>query len=90
MLFPIWAIWIWWLALIIALLLIWIGYRSALQAADVYGQLLEATFDVHRHLLYGAFHQTLPETSIEEKTRGEKLTYDLWYGPLYDLEADKN
>lgn len=80
MLFLIWMIWSWRLALLIALLLMWGGYRLALHSADIYGQLLEATFDVHRHLLYQALRWDLPEDSAGEKKQGEALMRYLWRG----------
>ena len=80
MLFLIWMIWSWWLALLIALLLMWGGYRLALQSADIYGQLLEATFDVHRHLLYQSLRWDLPKSAAEEKQQGVALTAYLWRG----------
>lgn len=69
-----------WLAIPIALLLMWGGYRLALNAADIYGQLIEATFDVHRHLLYEALRREIPKDAKEEMEAGLKLTKDLWRG----------
>jgi hypothetical protein len=79
-LFLIWMVWGEWLALLMALLLIWGGYRLALQSVDVYGQLLDATFDVHRHLLYQALHWQFPENPAEERKRGAEMTQYLWRG----------
>jgi len=79
-LFLIWTIWNGWLALLIAMLLMWGGYRLALHTADIYGQLLEATFDVHRHLLYQSLRWYLPEDATEEKKQGAALMRYLWRG----------
>jgi hypothetical protein len=76
-LFFFWII-IGWEAIIIGFILIIVGYISALQAAENYGELIEATFDVHRHLLYEAVNKNIPEQN--EKHYGEKLTQYLWRG----------
>lgn len=55
-------------------------YQLALQRADIYGQLLEATFDVNRHLLYQSLRWDLPEKVAEKKPQGAALTRYLWCG----------
>ncbi|AUI68946.1 hypothetical protein [Beggiatoa leptomitoformis] len=78
-LFFIWTIWSWF-APSIALFLICSGYLLALKAADIYGQLIEATFDVHRHLLYEALRLEMPKDPEAEKQAGLALTHYLWRG----------
>lgn len=79
LLFLAWSAWSW-LALAVALLMMWGGYRSAVQAADTYGQLLEAAFDVHRGLLYKSLRWPLPANPAAEKPQGAALTAYLWRG----------
>ena len=69
-----------WFALPIALFLIGWGYHLALDAAEIYGQLIEATFDMYRHLLYKALNRELPKDSEAERVAGLELTRYLWRG----------
>jgi hypothetical protein len=78
-LFFIWIIWSW-LAIPIAIVLMIVGYLFALKAADIYGQLIEATFDVHRGLLYKALNREIPKDPDKEKEAGLELTRYLWRG----------
>lgn len=68
-------------ALLLALPTAWFSYRMALSAAAVYVDLLEATFDVHRHLLYHSLRRKLPVNPAKEIQEGEALTQYLWRGP---------
>lgn len=79
-LFFIWMFINWWLASVIALLLMWGGYTLALKAADIYGQLIEATFDIHRELLYKALKREMPTDPSKERQAGLELTRYLWRG----------
>ncbi len=74
-----WAIWAWWAAPL-AGLLAWLGYRAALEAADGYATLVEATFAVHRFALYDALGLPRPSGPEEERRAGEALTRWLWTG----------
>jgi hypothetical protein len=80
--FAVWVVCAWWaplLALALALLL----YRTAvLAAAETYGDLLEATFDVHRSTLYDSVSWPRPATSAAEPAAGAALTAYLWRGTL--------
>lgn len=78
-LFFIWIMWSWF-AIPIALLLMWGGYKLALKAADIYGQLIEATFDIHRELLYKALKREMPTDPSKERQAGLELTRYLWRG----------
>ena len=63
LLFLLWTIWVWWVPVVAAVFAFW-AYRWALNAAAVYGDLLEAAFDLHRFALYEAMHFPMPkETS---------------------------
>lgn len=80
LLFLIWTFLAWWVPLL-ALPAAWVSYRMALSAAAVYVDLLESTFDVHRHLLYQALRVQLPKNPIREAEDGKKLTQYLWRAP---------
>lgn len=80
LLFLVWTPLAWW-APLLAIPVAWISYRMALSTAAVYVDLLEATFDVHRHLLYQALRVQLPKNPIKETDDGKKLTQYLWREP---------
>ncbi|MEA5467120.1 hypothetical protein [Leptothoe sp. PORK10 BA2] len=80
LLFLVWTPLAWW-APLLALPVAWFSYRIALSAAAVYVDLLEATFDVHRHLLYQSLRIKLPKNPIKEAEDGKKLTQYLWREP---------
>ena len=79
LLFVVWTFWAWW-ALPIGLAIAALAYRMVLGSAEVYGDLLESTFDVHRRLLYQAVEWPLPRTPAEERETGRALTEYLWRG----------
>jgi hypothetical protein len=56
------------------------AYRWMLYAAEVYGDLLEATFDLYRFALYRSLHWPLPPNPAAEKSCGAQLTAYLWRG----------
>jgi hypothetical protein len=51
-----------------------------LAAAQRYGELLEAAFDLYRASLYRALRWPLPATPAEEPAAGQELTRYLWRG----------
>ena len=53
----------------------------ALNTASVYLDLLEATFDVHRNLLYQSLRVKLPQNPLTESKDGKKLTQYPWREP---------
>ncbi|MBW4653289.1 MAG: hypothetical protein KME20_09700 [Kaiparowitsia implicata GSE-PSE-MK54-09C] len=57
------------------------AYQWAIAAARTYGDLIEAAFDLYRHLLYDALRWTLPPEPHIEKQVGRELTRYLWRGP---------
>ena len=81
LLFLVWTIWAWWVPLVTLVFAIW-AYRWALSAARVYGDLLEAAFDLYRFELYEALRFPLPKDTSEEKAKGEELTAYLFYGSV--------
>lgn len=80
LLFLVWTPLAWW-APLLAFSAAWLSYRMALQTASVYVDLLEATFDVHRHLLYQSLRVKLPQNPNHESEDGKKLTQYLWREP---------
>lgn len=48
--------------------------------AQTYGDLVEATFDVHRGLLYAHLRWPLPASPVEEKAAGLAVSTYLWRG----------
>ncbi len=80
LLFMVWTIWAWWAAPMGIIAAIFAYYSWALDAARNYGELIEATFDTHRHLLYQSLRWDLPDNPVEERQIGQKLTEYLWRG----------
>ena len=79
LLFIVWAIWAWWAAPV-GIISALFAYYWALDAASNYGELIEATFDLHRHLLYQSLRWNLPPDPNEERRVGQQLTEYLWRG----------
>jgi hypothetical protein len=80
MLFLIWGVWVWW-AFVAGLLVAFFAYYfSALSAAEVYGDLLEATFDLHRMKLYRELRWPAPTDPDSEKAHGKQLSEYLFRG----------
>jgi hypothetical protein len=80
LLFIVWTIWAWWAAPVGIISVIFVYYYWALDAARNYGELIEATFDLHRHLLYQSLRWNLPADPNEERRVGKDLTRYLWRG----------
>lgn len=78
-LFIVWSYWTIW-ALPIGVLAAAMTYRLMLHAAVVYGELLEATYDLHRPALYQALRWPLPQNPKDEQSKGKALTEYLWRG----------
>jgi len=81
LLFVLWSLVAWW-AVIPGLLVALLAYRWTLTQAKIYGDLLEASFDLHRFDLYKALHWPLPQNTLDEKEAGERLTFYLHRGYL--------
>ena len=58
----------------------WLAYGWMLNAAAVYGDLLESAFDLFRTLLYKSLRLPLPKNPTEESQLGKALTDYLWRG----------
>jgi hypothetical protein len=63
----------WW-AVPIGILSALFSYSWALDAASTYGELIEASFDLHRHLLYQSLRWNLPADPEVEHRVGQDLT----------------
>ena len=81
LLFLLWApvFCVWW-PLPLGLVTAWLSYRWMLQAAQVYGDLLESAFDLYRFQLYESLRWPMPKTPAQERAFGEKITDYLWHG----------
>ncbi|WP_414572265.1 hypothetical protein [Nostoc sp. CCY 9925] len=80
LLFIVWTFWAWWAAPVGIFSAIFIYRYWALEAARNYGELIEATFDLHRHLLYQSLRWNLPPDPNEERRVGRQLTEYFWRG----------
>lgn len=78
-LFLVWTVWSWWAAPV-GVLTALLAYRWMLSSAEVYGRLVESTFDLFRTSLYKSLRWPLPNHPGEEQQRGTALTAYLWRG----------
>lgn len=67
-------------AILVGLGAAWFAYGWMLDAAAVYGDLLESVFDLYRTLLYKSLRLPLPKNPTEELLSGKALTDYLWRG----------
>jgi hypothetical protein len=74
-----WGIWSWKI-IPVALLALLFAYNWAISAATTYADLIEASFDLYRHLLYQALDWQKPDDPNEERRVGQQLTEYLWRG----------
>jgi hypothetical protein len=74
-----WTVWAWWAAPV-GLLTALAAYRQVVRAAEVYGDLVESAFDLHRSALYESLRWPLPHNPAEEHQAGRALTDYLWRG----------
>lgn len=80
-LFLVWAaLGAWWAAPLGILSALLAYYNWAIAAAITYGDLIEASFDLYRHLLYESLRWNLPADPNEERRVGQQLTEYLWRG----------
>lgn len=86
LLFLAWTSWSWW-ALLVSGFVMWAAYRWMQQASLIYGQLVQASFDMYRHSLYKALRWPLPQNPAQEVEEGKKLTAYLWRGAMGDYPA---
>jgi hypothetical protein len=67
-------------ALLLAAIACALTYPAVVGAAARFGELVDATFDLHRGLLYDALGWPRPDSGESERDRGEALTQALWRG----------
>jgi hypothetical protein len=79
-LFAIWTPLAAWALPVSAIVAITLYYGSMLHAAELYGDLVEASFDIHRAALYYAVRWPLSKTSDDDPTAGAELSAYLWRG----------
>jgi hypothetical protein len=80
-LFVVWAPWIWWVAVPVAIAVPFVTYNfSMLSAATLFGDLTETAFDLHRMQLYDALQLPRPVSPAKERDDGKRLTRLLWHG----------
>jgi hypothetical protein len=68
-----WGYWSWW-AIPVGAIAAWLAYNWILDAAAIYGDLLESAFDLYRNLLYKSLRLPLPKKPSEELLSGKALT----------------
>jgi hypothetical protein len=79
LLFLVWTIWTWW-AIGISLIVVIYAYYWATSLAEVYGELIESCYDLHRTTLYHALRWPLPKNPLEELQTGMQVTQYIWRG----------
>jgi hypothetical protein len=80
-LFSIWTVLGAWWAFPISAIAAWFTYYVwILDAANTYADLVDATFDIHRTLLYKSLRWKLPSNAAAEIEAGKQLTAYLWNG----------
>ena len=80
-LFIVWAPWVWWVAVPVAIVVPLVTYNfSMLSAATLFGDLTETAFDLHRMKLYDALQLPRPTSPATERVDGRRLTGLLWHG----------
>ncbi len=92
LLWGIWALaranWLLAVSTLVGLIIAWLGYRAAVQAAVPYADLIRAAFDLYRFDLYETLRWPLPKCSPEERpadsmtqpTIGQRVSQYLWRG----------
>jgi len=78
-LFAVWTVWAWWV-LPVAIASALFAYRWILDVAEVYGDLIEAVFDLYRTALYQSLRLPLPNNPAEERAIGQQVTEYLFRG----------
>lgn len=79
MLFLVWTLWAWW-ALLVTVLVAMYAYSWSLRLAEVYGELIDSCYDLHRGDLYQALRWPLPANPAAEQQTGLQLTQYIWRG----------
>jgi hypothetical protein len=75
-----WGGLVWWIAPVAIAAALAVHRGGVLPAAQVYGDLVEATYDLHRTTLYDALRLPRPAGPASEPEAGRALTAYLWEG----------
>ena len=78
-LFLVWTIWAWWVPLVTVIVAFY-AYRWTINTAEIYGDLLDSSYDLYRKLLYQSLRWPLPTNPAEEYQQGLLLTQYIWRG----------
>jgi hypothetical protein len=76
----VWTVFTPW-ALLVAVAACLLSYPLVVGSAMRFGDLVNATFDVHRGLLYDALGRPRPSSQDSERATGQALSQALWRGP---------
>ena len=79
-LLAVWTVWAWWALPVAVAICLSAYYISMLSSAQVYGDLVEAAFDLHRAKLYRALRWPLPSSPEKERADGQAVTIYLSTG----------
>jgi hypothetical protein len=80
-LFLVWTPWLFYVALPVGILIPLLAYYvGMLNAARLFGDLMETAFDLHRMTLYDALHLPRPTSAADERAHGALVTRLLWQG----------
>jgi hypothetical protein len=79
LLFLLWSVWAWW-TIPMGIISAFLAHQWMLNAAVIYGDLVESAFDLHRTALYKSLRFPLPKNPTEEQQTGRVLTDYLWRG----------
>lgn len=86
LLFLVWTPLAWW-AVPTGIISAYLAYNWLLNAAIIYGDLLESAFDLYRFELYKVLRWSLPNSPEEERQLGEQITAYLWKRPgIYSIK----
>ena len=80
-----WTVSAWWMLPVAVVAVATVHRWWLLPAAEVYGDLVEAAFDVHRTALYDALRWPLPGNPLAESELGLRLTTYLWRGSREEI-----
>jgi hypothetical protein len=83
-LFVVWTPWAWWALAVAFVVPAFAYYVSLLGAAQVFGDLVGAAFDLHRTALYRSLRIALPKSPIEERAVTGPLVTNALLGGISD------
>ena len=75
-----WLTPLWFLYALISFIIAWVSYRVAVVAAEAFGDVFRACFDVHRLDLLRALRRRIPPSLAIERERWKQLSQLIMYG----------